>query len=554
MYGVLLKKQFREKLLLTGKGRRRDIAGAILSLVLTAALIAVSVTVLIRLSEIYVTVRIDGVSDVDARITELMTLIYAAIFVLGVAGGVKDINYELFEREDRAILQTLPVKATTVFYSKLTFIYIKQIFLFTVTLLPVNAALMTAAEPTVLYVSTSIAACAVFPALTLMISSVICLPVFAVKRALKSKYLITLIVATAVTAALFFCYKYVLDFIRELFTTGEIRFFFNEKVMNDIMTFKKYAYPVNCLAELVMNVDPALNAAIIALTAVIAGATGFGIVAVLYNRTALLRATQTKRVRRSSMRFSPARSVVAGLIKKEFFLVYRTPSYAFQYFSVAITMPLMIYFCMNIGTDLLKQLVMIDASAELALFLVLTFGALTNTFAATNVSRDGSSFYTLKAMPVRPRAIITAKVLFSSFVALLSVLVSAAVLFATGFLDLGEAAKDFVIGSMMGFSQIAFATRKDLNRPEFNSDDDSEVRESTGTVSLIIIIGFLAGVLTGGLTLFLSVWLEGKGIAFSSLYADLTGFAVAAVLMTLSTIYLFRGLDSRLYRMSEGDE
>ena len=66
---------------------------------------------------------------------------------------------------------------------------------------------------------------------------------------------------------------------------------------------------------------------------------GFGVVALLYNRVQLLRATSDKSSKRSLKRIGARRSVFVGLLKKEFFLIYRTPSYAFQYFSVAVIMP-----------------------------------------------------------------------------------------------------------------------------------------------------------------------------------------------------------------------
>lgn len=553
MFGVLLKKQFREKFALFGKGRRSDVAGALLSTVLTASVIAVSVVVLMRLAEVYADIRMNGVRDTVARMSELLTAIYAAVFVLGVLSGIKNINFELFECEDRAVFMALPIKSGTVFYSKLVVLYLKQIVLFAVTIIPVNFALAVAVELTPLYILATLGACLVFPALTLVFSSILCFPVFVVKRAFRSRYFIMLILTTGVLAALFAGYRFVLEFIRQLFTTGEIRFFFNENVMNGIISFTEYAYPVNFLAKLVLGVEPAKNGLWLGLTAIAALLAGFGVVALLYNKVNLLRASSTARTHRKPKPFARAKSTVSGLMLKEFFLVYRTPSYAFQYFSVAIVMPLMVYFCMGLGKDLLTQLIMIDASAELGLFLVLAFGALTNTFAATAVSRDGSAFYTLKTMPIKPRAIITAKLLFSAIVAVLSVLISAAVICIAGFVTSGEAAFIFLIGVMMGLAQIAFATRKDLNRPEFSADEDSEVRESTGTVSLIIVIGFLTGLVMGGLALFMSVYLGGRGVENAEAYIMATCFAIAAVLLALSFRYLYKGLDKRLYEMSEGD-
>ena len=210
------------------------------------------------------------------------------------------------------------------------------------------------------------------------------------------------------------------------------------------------------------------------------------------------------------------------------------------------------YFCMGIGEDLLKQLIMADASAELGLFLVLTFGALTNTFAATNISRDGYAFYTLKTMPIKPSAIVNAKVLFSAIIAVLSVAVSVIVLYVEEYVTAGESAFIFFVALFMALAQIAFATGKDLKRPSFSAEEDNEVRESTQTVSQIIILGLLTGLILGGGSLFVSVFLSGVTPVAES-YVKAGSLVLSAIIAALSFVYLYKGLPERLYNMSEGE-
>ena len=550
MYGVLLKKSIRERFSFDKK--RADVSGALLSLLLTAALLFAAVTVISNLSVLYADIEMDGIADRDARVTELLSFIYAVIFVIGVGDGIKNINFALFENEDRKILMTLPVKSSTIFYSKLTSVYVRQLFAVAVMLIPVNIAMANAAEADAVYIGMTILAIPLFPGLTLLASSILCFPVYILKRMLKSKYLISLILATAVLALLFYGYKYILEFIRELFTTGNIRFFFDDDVMNFMIAFNKYAYPVNLIAKLMIGAELTKNILILCAVTVAAFAAGFGVVALLYNKVQLMRASSSKHASSSLKRAGRRKSVFSGLFAKEFFQIYRTPSYAFQYFSVAVIMPLMVYFCMGIGEDLLKQLIMADASAELGLFLVLTFGALTNTFSATNISRDGYAFYTLKAMPVKPSMIINVKVLFSAMIAVLSILVSAVVLVVAEFVTVGEATYIFFVALFMALAQIAFATGKDLRHPSFSAEEDNEVRESTQTVSQIIILGLLTGLILGGGSLFVSVFLSGVTPVAES-YVKAGSLVLSAIIAALSFVYLYKGLPERLYNMSEGE-
>ena len=169
-------------------------------------------------------------------------------------------------------------------------------------------------------------------------------------------------------------------------------------------------------------------------------------------------------------------------------------------------MPLMVFFCMDIGSDLLSGLIMVESNFELALFLVLVFGGLTNTFCATNISREGPAFCALKSTPIPWQEFIGVKVLFCSIVTVISMAASVILVYALGYLLWWEALVLFFIALILSEAQICFATRKDLDRPNFSEDDDCEVRESNTTVSTIIIATLLTSDVIGGISLYASIF------------------------------------------------
>ena len=127
MLGVLLKKQMTEKLSYFKRDKKRiDIVGALLTLVMTAFIMYVVIEVFGAFVAKYLEIRLNGVRDVRARQYEIMTFVYEFVFVVDVIGGVVSINRAIFESDDRMIIQTLPVKASDVLYSKIIFIYAKQ--------------------------------------------------------------------------------------------------------------------------------------------------------------------------------------------------------------------------------------------------------------------------------------------------------------------------------------------------------------------------------------------------------------------------------------------
>lgn len=74
---------------------------------------------------------------------------------------------------------------------------------------------------------------------------------------------------------------------------------------------------------------------------------------------------------------------------------------------------------------------------------------------------------------------------------------------------------------MMALSQILYATRKDLNSPQFSLEEDNVVRESNNNVSIIVVLGLVSAMLLGGIPL-------------SSTYCRTSGAKICAGLLTFS--------------------
>lgn len=554
MLGVLLKRQFLEKTSVFRRGARNvDYLGAFITLALAALVVYVAVTVFSGFTEKFCAIRINGVSDVKARQFELMTLIYGAIFVFGVFGSISEINRSVFESDDRNVLMTMPVSLSTVFYSKLIFIYLKQTAVYLAVLLIFNLTFAAATEQSAYYIVTSLLLCFVFPVLSLAAASVFCLPVWLLKRALQTKYTFILVTVTVLLGVFFWGYSVILDFFKALMTTGEIKFFFSERVMNIIIAATADMYPVNLMANIVLGREIGKNIGILAAFLIGLGAAGFVIVRLLFNYAAKTRSSvRSARIIVGRGNIVRARHPFFALLGKEFDTVFRTPSYAVQYISVAAVMPLMVFFCMRIGSDLLNTLVLAEKNFELAVFLVILFGALTNTFCATNISRDGNAFYALKTMPVSCGAIIGAKIFFCSVVFVLSAGLSVTLLSSLGFISYAEGAFVFFAAAMLGEAQICFATRKDLNRPRFPYEEDNEVKETNSSVSSIIFIGIISAVALGGVPLIVSVFSAVKGGGAQESFTYLFVGAASTALLAAALIYTLTGLKKKFNELTEG--
>ena len=94
--GVLLKKDFTEKCA-NLKGKKKDVSGVILSLVLTLLLVGVFIAVLGFFAKTYVGVKIGYFSNEKERLYEILTLFYTFLFLLLILVGVAKLNRNLIE-------------------------------------------------------------------------------------------------------------------------------------------------------------------------------------------------------------------------------------------------------------------------------------------------------------------------------------------------------------------------------------------------------------------------------------------------------------------------
>lgn len=553
MIGVLLKKQLHERLSYFKRNRRNiDVVGMLLSAVLTVLVLGVIAVVFKQFIEKYSTIRINNVLDVQARLYEIMTIVYEIALLISVFGATSALTRAIFESDDRNVLIVLPIKPQAIFFAKMVSVYFSQALLSVCITLPLVIVFAEVTGQDIMFIVISTVASLLIPFISLGLASILCLPFYFVKRFFQSKYVLFLLSITALMAALFVGYAQILNFFENLLVTGDIKFFFSQEIMEFIINLTDKLVPANFLARLVFGIEPLKNGLILLGVIVVLGLIGFGVEYLLYNAAVKIRVQNNDGIVFHAKKLSRPRSVTRGLIAKEMGAILFTPDYAFQYISVAAILPIMVYFCMGLGESLLSQLLHVEMNFELALLLTVLFGSLTNTFCAINISREGRSFYMQKTLPIKHSKYIGVKIGLNLVVTILSVGVSTLVITLLGFLTYVEAIFVFGVGVVLGFAQICFATRKDLNKPYFPTEEDNTVKEGNGNVSTIIVLGMIISLIIGGIPLVYGVlnMLKGGGMEnFTYLFAG----GLAVLVLIASLLYTFIGLRAKFERLSEGD-
>lgn len=550
LLGAILRKQRQERASSFKKGYF-DLVGFIMRVALIAAFLIIFIVFFGKFAEIYMSVKTDGAFNEQARLFELLSIAYSIVLVFLVIGGISQINRALFVSDDIKIFSAMPIGAKTLYVSKLITIYLGQVIFAVLTVLPVNLTVAVHAAQTGWYYGMTVLMCLLLPLISIAVASILALPYHAVKQYLKPRFLLNFIVVTAITALLFLLYAQVLKAVKELLLGDNLKYFFNERVMNSLQALVSGLYPGQWLANFMLKRERLYSG--IGILVLLGVCLVFSLV---FIRRILTRALQSRIAGSSHYifpkhRLTGRRSVFSALVKKEFLQIFRTPSYMFSYFSVAVVMPLMVYFCMSVGTSLVVKLIGINCNTELALLLTLLFGALTNVFCSTNISREGTMLYAIKAMPVNYKSVFFAKVFFCMIVTTLSQFFSAGMLFVTGYVSGWIALFIFAVGLLCSFAQICFATRYDFNHARFSNDVDGEIIESGNTASTIIVLGIIASFLIGGSVLAMRMIFSLRGWGHSYLTYVAVG-AVSLLAAAVAYYYLVRKLGKKYYEFSGG--
>lgn len=533
------------------KAGQFDLIGFLLRLLLAAAIVALFVVFFGRFVDVYVAVKTAGRTDFAARSTELFTILYTVVIVGMVIGGVGQLGRELFTSDDMKIFSAMPINARTLFVARLISLYRGQFTIALVAVMTINATFAWRVGVLPVFWALSVGVCFLLPLITMGIAAVI-VPLYqVVKKFLKDRYVLMFIVVTALLGVCIWLYSILLSGVKQLLLGDSLKYFFSEKVVDTIGAVCSALYPARWLAGIMTGSGSLWSWVGLAAVAIVSIT-----VSMLIIRRILARALQARNQSSSPAVFknniiTPKGSKFNALLKKEFLHIFRTPSYMFSYFSVAFIMPLMVYFCMDVGASLVVNLVGLDCKLEIALFLTILFGALTNVFCATNISRDGEMFYAAKAMPIGYKTVFFSKIVLCLIVTMISQVASAITLWATDMVSFPNAVFIGGMGMLFSFANIAVATRYDFNHAKFSTEEDGEIKESSGTVSVVIVMGMLFSFVVGGLVFALKVFSQLRHFELGFLtYALAGGIAVLAV--GLALFYLLFRLKRKYYEFSGG--
>ncbi|MBE7077565.1 MAG: hypothetical protein E7377_02535 [Clostridiales bacterium] len=511
-FSTLCKYEFKKQFPFKLKKGRVDILGNLLSILITLLIVAVVITLLSAIAVNYVAIKLNKVRDPLARANELLNLFYAVIIVAMSFMCVETMRKTLTQKKDREMFLRLPVKPQTIFLSKLAMLMLGNYIIGFFLIVPVNVIIFMALKPAATFWLTTFLVWVLLPIIPFFIATVLLVPYIKFIDFVSNKYIVLFVLVSLILIGAFILYSGLLTVVQSLLETGSIKFLFNEDFINFLQSLLTWTYPANMFASIALGQN-LLKAILIVIGCVaVSIAVIYAITKTLFYVTLYKNDNRLKTGRKKDgyKRLSP----VLSLIKKEFISVFREPKHMFSYFAIATAMPIMVYCCYTLFESLISNSLGLSANFALALLIVLVFSILTNTFCATNISRDGLAALKSKVFPIKPSRLLLSKVLFCAIVSTLSVIVSVVMLVAATSLLIFEGLLCCVIGVLFSFSQIFLATRMDLNHAKVSASPIEVEKISNRTVSKVVFLGLVLAILLGIMAMFISIFATASGIGF----------------------------------------
>ena len=249
------------------------------------------------------------------------------------------------------------------------------------------------------------------------------------------------------------------------------------------------------------------------------------------------------------------RSVFGALLHREFFLIFRSFNYSFQYLAMACAAPVMVYYCNALASAMGTKSVGTSIVPGLTLLVVAIFVTIIVSFASTSISREGNVFYHTKIIPVSFTNQILTKLFLYGIVGSISVAlccITVAAAFGTEAggnlltpLDVGMI---FIICELTVLAQTCLSVWADIKSPTFNVGGDGELVAANKNVALALFTGIFTAIIYGVFAMVFSFnGLLPIDLQPAEVYGVLIG--VSAALLIASACLLFVNLDKRYHKI-----
>lgn len=470
-------------------------------------------------------------------LTYFMLILLVVQLIYGLVASLKT----LYLKTDSSILK-LPVNGNMIFGAKFLYLYVKELTFTLILALPILIMFGIKTAQGVMFFLMLFPSILVLPIIPYFLAILLSAPALFIMRLFRNKFLVILLFYIVMLTIGFTAYIFVLRFVLNTLESSNVKDVFSDGTLFNIKLFASYLYLPQLFKNCLMNYHFWQSVVILCACVLTLGVLVYWFANKVYFNIVLLSAEGEERSFKKSTRVVD-RTPRKALMIKEFKNIFRSPNYSFQYLTMVVTTPLMVFFsskiASNIGVSALGSAIL-PGIVVLVLIMFLSMGT---SFSATSVTREGENFFHTKIIPVPFKEQVKVKFEMYLFVSVPAVFVSCLVLCLAGFISFLQGLLIAVAVSFIIVGNIARSILLDIKRPQFLYLENGEVSANNKNIASSISVGLIISILMGAGSIIVSYF-----IALPSMYLVLFGFGVPYAILEIFA--LFHKIEKR-YRQIE---
>ena len=458
MFLELIFKEFKKQRNFS-KDKRKTFFLTLLKLIFVGAFIALEVFIFLNLDK-----KIEKYSSYGTY--DFLVLFIFVLEIVAIVSSIVQARKVLFDKEDNRILMPLPISEGTIIASKITYIYLKEVFLN----LAISSPLIITYASTRHYMPYIYVMSLLYPfiisAFNVGIALIFVTPYQYIYKVIKNNDISQFVIASLLVISLCFIYQVVLNVFLTALNDSAIGGVFDSNFIDFLHNFVVYLYPVSFFLEAVVKETNILsNISIILGSLLISLSLGSMISTFFYNKLNKHSVEFKKKEINKEMKIV---SPFVAQVKKEIDVLFKDSTYIFSYTALLIMAPFLAFVVISSLNAIIYDNLRIYAvyfpelTSSISITLVLLFSSTINTSAARAMSREEKALEVTKYIPVKIKDIFLAKLLIPLILSFISLLITCLTLLISKNLEAHAFFVTLFIGTILIISSSLYGLYFDM--------------------------------------------------------------------------------------------
>lgn len=402
----------------------------------------------------------------------------------------------LFDSKDSDLLFSLPIKKSTIFFTRIFKLLVFQYLYNLLFMLPAFVVYAYYENPSASFYIVSIIATLLFPIIPTIVASIIGYVIKAVSVKFKAKKVIQALLTSVMFLGIFYLSLNLQNIIGNLIN--------NASNVNDILT--SIYYPAKLYIQLIQNFNIidllmllAINIIPLIIFIYIASIRYFKIIS-------KSKETGAKNRKVRNLKEISKKGKVSSLVNKELKKYFSSTVYMFNTsLGLIIMLVITIAACINFdglmstilkGEASLLTVEQIKALLPKIFFELVVYTGFMTSITSSSISLEGKSFNILKSMPVETKKILLAKVLASDIISIPIILLCDIIFFVAFKIPLIDIIYILLVSIMVPTLTAIIGLLINLKHPKMDAASDTEVVKQSMSSMISVMIGMVAGIVT----------------------------------------------------------